>query len=93
MEKPLEDTRRDYEREEKCDMSMQNGEGDSHKIYEYLKKNPGLCVKLGATCIAILSALIAFCGYIYESAIAQYWEIDPVYLDLSTTNYLYSSII
>lgn len=72
--------------------SLQNGQEDDYKIYEYLKKNPGLFAGLGTVFIAAFSALISFCSYICESASLKYWGIDPVYVSLSTASRVYGTI-
>lgn len=63
-----------------------------YKIYNFLKKNPGVFAGTGAAFIAILSALITFCSYMYERATLNYWKIDPVYISISSVNRLYETI-
>ncbi len=63
-----------------------------YKIYKFLKKNPGVFAGTGAAFIAILSALITFCSYMYERATLNYWKIDPVYISISSVNRLYETI-
>lgn len=62
------------------------------KIYKYLKKNPGIFAGTGAAFITILSALIAFCSYMYERATLNYWKIDPIHISISSVNRLYETI-
>lgn len=63
-----------------------------YKIYKFLKENPGVFAGTGAAFIAILSALVTFCGYMYERATLNYWKIDPVYISISSVNRLYETI-
>lgn len=63
-----------------------------YKICKFLKKNPGVFAGTGAVFIAILSALITFCSYMYERATLNYWKIDPVYISISSVNRLYETI-
>lgn len=63
-----------------------------YRIYKVLKKNPGVFAGTGAAFIAILSALITFCSYMYERATLNYWKIDPVYISISSVNRLYETI-
>ena len=62
------------------------------KIFEQLEKNPGVFAGFGAAIVAILSALLKFCSYLYECAILKYWNIDPVYIDLDTASRAYGTI-
>lgn len=66
---------------------------DNYRIYTYLKNNPGLFAGSGAVIIAILSALISLCSYLFENAYLRYWKIDPVYIDLDSASRLYSTIV
>ena len=63
-----------------------------YQIYKFLKKNPGVFAGTGAAFIALLSALITFCSYMYERATLNYWKIDPVYINISSVNRLYETI-
>ena len=63
-----------------------------YKIYNFLKRNPGIFAGTGAAFIAILSAIITFCGYMYERATLNYWKIDPVHISISSVNRLYETI-
>ena len=61
--------------------AMQDKRKDNYKIYKYLK-NPRLFAGSGAVIIAVLSALVNFCSYLYEQSILKYWNIDPAYICL-----------
>lgn len=82
----------------KCEMIGENGPRrevdiqEDYKIYEYLKKNPGVFAGTGAAFIAILSALLTFCSYMYEKAVLKYWNIDPIHISISSANRLYETI-
>ncbi len=65
---------------------------NEYRIYQYLKKNPGLLTGLGAIAIAILTALISFCSFLYESAMLGFRNIDLAYLNLETANVLYRTV-
>ncbi len=71
--------------------SQKSGHKD-YRIYKFLKKNPGVFAGTGAAFIAILSALITFCSYMYERATLNYWKIDPDYINISSVNRLYETI-
>ncbi len=64
----------------------------TYKIYNYLKKNPAVFVGTGTTFIAILSALLTFCNYMYECAVLKYWGIEPAHISINSANRLYETI-
>lgn len=72
--------------------ALQDEQEETYKIYEYLKKNPGVFAGSGAVIVAVLSALINFCSYLYERSILKYWNINPVYINLDTASRLYGAI-
>lgn len=72
--------------------ALQDEQEETYRIYEYLKKNPGVFAGSGAMIVAVLSALINFCSYLYERSILKYWNIDPVYINLDTASRLYGAI-
>lgn len=69
-----------------------NEQEETYKIYEYLKKNPGVFAVSGAAIITALSYLISFCSYLFESAKLNYWNIDPIYINPYAASRLYGTI-
>lgn len=64
----------------------------TYKIYEYIKRNPGVFAGSGAVIITAFSALLKFCSFLCECSILKYWNIDPVYINLDNASRLYGTI-
>lgn len=66
---------------------------ESYKIYDFFKKNPGLLAGVGSLLVVVLSATINFCSYAYDSAILNYWNVDPVYMDISLPSRIHGTVV
>jgi len=75
---------------DQCGVSKE--QENTYSIFTYIKKNLGAFAGAGAVIIAILSALISFCSYMYEGAKLRYWGVDSVFINLSTANTLYGTV-
>lgn len=65
----------------------------SYKVYNFFKKNPGLLAGVGSLLVVVISAIINFCSYAYDSAILSYWNVDPVYMDISLPSRIHGTIV
>lgn len=70
-----------------------NSTTETYHIYDYLKANLGVFAGIGVTLMAALSALIGFCGYLYECEILGYWNVDLAYIGSPDSNRIYETII
>lgn len=78
-----------------CDQSdMENTDKEAnYRIYNFLKEKPELLVGVGSAFLAVSAALLAFCIYISEQAIVRYWNVDTVYINISTPEKIYSTAV
>ena len=48
---------------------------------------------LGSVIAVALSAALSFFSFVSEKEIVRYWNVDPVYINISTPERLYSTVI
>ena len=68
-------------------------EQKNYRIYTFFKEKPELLVGLGSVIAVALSAVLSFFSFVSEKAIVRYWNVDPVYINISTPERLYGTVI
>ena len=68
-------------------------EQKNYRIYTFFKEKPELLVGLGSVIAVALSTVLSFFSFVSEKAIVRYWDVDPVYINISTPERLYGTVI
>lgn len=68
-------------------------EQESYRIYTFFKEKPELLAGLGSVIAVALSSALSFFSFVSEKAIVRYWNVDPVYINISRPERLYSTVI
>lgn len=68
-------------------------EQGNYRIYTFFKDKPELLAGLGSVIAVAFSAVLSFFSFVSEKAIVRYWNVDPVYINISTPERLYGTVI